>query len=157
MGEGAVAIAPHIITAVGCGSCVILTLYDAKTKVGGMAHIMLPSRDAAGIAPVSDCADAFQYADTGVHALVEEMRRKGASLKDTVARIAGGAAMFPSYAAASAGIGKWNIKGVRDALKREGIPLAGYDVGGSHGRDVEFHVASGRVVVRAFGRADREI
>ncbi len=157
MGEGAVAEAPRIIRAVGCGSCVIVALYDAKTKVGGMAHVMLPARDGQNLAAASDGDEAFQYADTAVPALLEEMRRRGASRRQTVAKIAGGAAMFQSYSAASAGIGRRNIAGVRDALRREGIPLAGHDIGGSHGRDVELHIASGRVVVAAFGRQDREI
>lgn len=157
MGEGAVAAAPHIIRAVGCGSCVILTLYDAKTKVGGMAHVMLPAKDARNLLAAPGRDEAYQYADTAVPALIEEMLRRGASREHTVAKMAGGAAMFQSYSAASAGIGRQNIEGVRDALRREGIPLAGYDTGGGHGRDVELHIASGRVAVAAFGKEDREI
>lgn len=65
--------------------------------------------------------------------------------------------MFPSYSASSAGIGKQIVERVMDVLKREGIPVAGRDTGGRHGRNVEFHLDSGRVVVTAFGMEDREI
>lgn len=116
---------------------------------------MLPL--SGGRRPASDGDEAYQYADTAVPRLIEEMVRMGAFRKGMIAKLAGGAAMFPSYSAASAGIGQQNVKGVKAALERAGIPLAGRDTGGSHGRNVEFHIASGRVVVKAFGRADREI
>ena len=32
-----------ILRTTGLGSCVGLTLYDPVTKIGGMAHVMLPS------------------------------------------------------------------------------------------------------------------
>lgn len=157
MGEGAITTAPHIIRAAGCGSCVILTLYDAKTKVGGLAHIILPSPDAAIRRLEPDAAGAYQYADTAIPRLLEEMRKLGAARKNIAAKMAGGAAMFPSYSAAGAGIGRRNIERVRDVLKKEGIAIAGRDIGGKHGRNVEFHVASGKMVVTAFGMADKEI
>lgn len=157
MGEGAVAAAPDMIKAVGCGSCVILALYDAKMKVGGLAHIMLPASSVRAGGPALDGDEAYQCADTAVSRLLDEMRRMGASRKDIVARMAGGAAMFPSYSAGSAGIGRQNVEGLKDVLERAGIPLAVWDTGGSHGRNVEFHMDSGRVVVTAFGMEDREI
>ncbi len=157
MGEGAVATAPHIIRATGCGSCVILTLYDANTKVGGLAHIMLPGMAALGLSHASDGSKAYQYVNAAVPALLKKMRSIGASRKNIIAKIAGGAAMFPSYSVASSGIGQRNIESVKDALEKEGIPLAGYDTGGNYGRNVEFDVGSGRVVVKGFRRADREI
>lgn len=157
MGEGAVAEAPHIIKAIGCGSCVILILYEWRRKVGGLAHIMLPGKAALARGPAPDVEDAFQYADTAIYSLLEEMRKIGASRKDIVARMAGGAEMFPSYSVADAGIGRRNVESVRDILRREGIHLAGWDTGGRHGRNVEFHLDSGKVVVTAFGKADKEI
>ena len=119
MGEGAVAAASDILEASSCGSCVILVLYDAKVKVGGLAHIMLPASGVRDCGPAFDGDEAYQYADTAVPRLIEEMRRMGGSRKDIVAKMAGGAAMFPSYSTASAGIGRQNVDGVKDVLGRE--------------------------------------
>lgn len=157
MGEGAVAAAPHIIRAAGCGSCVVLTLYDSKAKVGGLAHIMLPSPADPLCCLEPDSDEAYQYADTAVARLLKQMRRMGASRAGMIAKMAGGAAMFPSYSASSAGIGKQIVERVKGVLKRDGIPVAGRDTGGRHGRNVEFHLNTGRVVVTAFGMKDREI
>ena len=38
-----IAKAPGILTTLGLGSCVAIALYDRKQKIGGLAHIMLPS------------------------------------------------------------------------------------------------------------------
>lgn len=157
MGEGVVAEAPHIIKAIGCGSCVILILYEWKRKVGGLAHIMLPGKTALVRRPTPEADDVFQYADTAIPFMLEQMLKMGASRMDIAARMAGGAGMFPSYSVADAGVGRQNIESVRDILRREGIHLAGWDTGGHHGRNVEFHLDSGKVVVTAFEKADKEI
>lgn len=155
--------APHIIKSEGCGSCVILTLYDAIRKAGGLAHIMLPKANAEfGIknkrfrTHIPNSKFAFQYADTAIPALLEEMRKLGCQKQNIVVRIAGGARMFSSYAGA-AGIGEQNVKSVMHLLEQQGIPLKGLDTGGSHGRSVEFHLETGRVVVKTFEKEDREI
>ena len=33
---------PNAITTLGLGSCIGIALYDPVTKIGGLAHIMLP-------------------------------------------------------------------------------------------------------------------
>lgn len=167
MGEGITAAAPHILKSEGCGSYVILTLYDAIRKTGGLAHIMLPEKykDKGGRIKDETALNSsfiphpstFEYADTAVPALLEELRRLGCSRQNLVARIAGGAKMFPSYAVAEAGIGEQNIRSVRRCLEEQGLTLKGLDTGGSHGRSVEFHLNTGRVVVKAFEKEDREI
>lgn len=168
------AAAPHIIKSEGCGSCVILTLYDAIRKTGGLAHIMLPGKykDEGGrmkdetaltssLIPQPSSfiphPSSFMYASTALQALLEEMRRLGCQRRNIVAKIAGGAKMFPSYAVAESGIGEQNIRSVRRCLEEQGLTLKGQDTGGSHGRTVELHLETGRVVVKTFGKQDREI
>ena len=50
-----------------------------------------------------------------------------------------------------------NILSIRHILRGEQIPLVGEDTGGHHGRSVEFHLDSGRVIVTAIGKEDREV
>lgn len=166
MGEGIVAKAPHILKSEGCGSCVILTLYDAIRKTGSLAHIMFPVKYKDKGERMKDKISlnssfipqpsSFEYADTALPALFEEMKGLGCQKQNIVAKIAGGARMFPSYAEATS-IGEQNIRSVMRSLEAQGIPLKGRDTGGSHGRSVEFHLETGRVVVKAFEKEDREI
>jgi len=168
MGEGIVTGEPHIISSLGLGSCVVVTLYDIYLRIGGLAHIMLPDssqirmrNDDCGMRnnnPKCEIRNRrYQCADTAIVALLEGLQRKGAMRQDIVAKIVGGARMFSDYESVSTGIGEQNIASVRNILKRERISVLGEHVGGHHGRSVEFHLSSGRLIVKAIGKADREI
>ena len=152
MGEGAVGRVPHIISSLGLGSCVAVTLYDTRCRIGGLAHIMLP--DSTGL---NVPCPPYHCADTAIAALLKELRSRGALRRDIVVKMAGGAGMFASSNGLSAGIGERNTTAVKYILEKNGIVLAGEDTGGHHGRSVEFHLDSGRVLVRAIGKIDREL
>jgi len=152
-----VAKAPGVIIAEGLGSCVALALYDVKHGFGGMAHVLLPasSEYKSGKTGVFS---PYLYADTAIDALLKELRYQNeTSLPNVVAKIIGGARMFSVYNGDSTGIGDQNILQIRNLLKRSLIPLIGEDIGGSHGRSVEFYLDSGRVVIKALEKEDREI
>jgi len=152
MGRGAVTRAPHIISSSGLGSCVVVTLYDAERKTGGLAHIMLPdSNSLNGSHPPYKCAD------TAIATLVKELRSMRASPHNMVAKLVGGAKMFISNDNFGPGIGGQNILSVKRILERKRIPVIGENTGGNYGRNVEFYLDSGRVMVRAIGREDKEI
>jgi chemotaxis protein CheD len=152
MGEGVVARAPSVISVVGLGSCVALILYDTKRRIGGIAHIMFPNSDNGDVS-----CTPFQCADTAIRDLLEDLRNQGAHLQDIVAKMAGGSRMFPFYNGVKQSVGEDNIESIVSLLKREGIPLTGKDVGGNYGRSVEFHLNSGRLMVKTIGRETKEI
>jgi len=152
MGRGAVTRAPHIISSSGLGSCVVVTLYDTEQKLGGLAHIMLPdSISLNGYHP------AYKCADTAITTLIKELHSMRASPRNMVAKLVGGAKMFLSSDDLGPGIGGQNIISVKRILKQKRIPVIGENTGGNYGRNVEFHLDSGRVMVRAIGREDKEI
>jgi len=152
MGGGAVTAAPHIISSSGLGSCVVLTLYDTERKLGGLAHIMLPdSISLNGSHPPYKCAD------TAIATLIKELRTMRASPRNMVAKLVGGARMFLSSDNFSPGIGEQNIISVKRILKRKRIPVIAENTGGNYGRNVEFYLDSGKVMVRAIGQEVKEI
>lgn len=89
---------PNAITTLGLGSCIGIAIYDPVTKIGGLAHIMLP--DSTKIRNNSNIA---KFADTGIVELVNRMVRAGAGRTRMVAKIAGGAKMFEVNGADSIG------------------------------------------------------
>ncbi len=162
MGEGRAAEAPHVLVSEGLGSCVAVILYDAARRIGGMAHVMIPSLGASvgnshGIGEGPEGGFSFRRADTAVRTLVDQMRRMGCAPPNIAAKIAGGARMFPVYAGFTAGIGDENVRSAKEALVLSGIRLAGWDVGGTRGRSVIFYLDTGRVVVKPFGMKERDI
>ena len=141
--------APHILSSQGIGSCVVVTIYDHRRKMGGMAHIMLPGSNS-----VNGRGFPYHHADTAIVTLLGKLRSMGAAQPDMVAKMAGGARMFLCSDDSAPGIGKQNVSSIRRILQREQIPLSGEEVGGSYGRNVEFYLDSGKVIVTTAGKKE---
>jgi len=138
---------PAILTTLGLGSCVGITLYDKKKKIIGMAHVMLPSSKIA-----SANTNRAKFADTGIIELLDQMLAVGASKNDLVAKMAGGAQMFAFEGTnESMKIGARNSEAAKMLLQKLGIPLLSEDTGGTHGRTIELYSDDGRLMVKTIG------
>ena len=69
----AVATGDTIISTLGLGSCVAIMLYDGSSRIGGLAHILLPSEGLS-----LDSENRAKFPSTAIPMLVEEMRKRGA-------------------------------------------------------------------------------
>ena len=131
------------LMAVGLGSCVAITLYDPKHRVGGLAHVLLPDPSVA-----RDATNPARFASEAVPLLVEAMRAQGGQAPYIV-RLAGGAALFGTMLGTSAGqMGERNVKAARAALERAGLRITAEETGGDAGRSVTLDVATGELTVR---------
>lgn len=138
------------LTTIGLGSCVAIVLHDAEMRIGGLAHILLPSETLS-----QDRTNQAKFPSTAVPMLVERMRGLGARPGRIVAKLAGGASMFAALLPTSGlQMGERNLVATRDALARARIPIVAEDVGGGHGRSVFFHVKSGELEVRSMVRGN---
>ncbi|MHB1862027.1 MAG: chemotaxis protein CheD [Gemmatimonadaceae bacterium] len=141
------------LSTIGLGSCVAIALYDARARVGGMAHILLPEP-----AMSRDQRNPARFPETAVPALLERMVALGADPGRVVARIAGGASMFASLVPrGTVTIGTRNVEATRRALAAAGLRLVGEDVGDEYGRSVYLHLGDGRVEVRSLSRGNRDL
>ncbi|WP_254767326.1 chemotaxis protein CheD [Salinilacihabitans rarus] len=127
----------------GLGSCLAIALYDPGTDVGGLAHVMLPDGDESE----SSDAKPGKYADTAIRALLRRMVERGATYTDVEAKIAGGSDMF-EFDSFGDGVGQRNVEAAKEELEKLGVPLVAEDVGGEHGRTVEFTPGTGLLVVK---------
>lgn len=132
-----------VLLTIGLGSCVAVMLHDAEAKVGGLAHILLPS-------PALSRREQSpgKFPQTAIPLLLQEMVGRGARASRITARIAGGASMFASLQpVGTIQMGERNLVAVRAALAHHSIPLVGSEVGGDFGRTVRLIVADGRIEV----------
>lgn len=140
------------LVTLGLGSCVAIALYDPKARVGGLAHIMLPSRTLAR----SD--NPAKVPETAVPALVEAMRARGADEGRITARLVGGAGLFAQLSApGSIQMGERNVVAVRRVLNQHAIPITGELVGGTAGRSLWFSVDTGEIRVRTVAQGEHVI
>lgn len=145
--------APDILTTLGLGSCIGIALWDPTTKIGGLAHVMLP--DSTKIRNNSNIA---KFADTGIAELVRQMEVMGAPRKRLVAKIAGGARMFEVSGTTSVGnVGEKNALASKKKLRELGIRIVAEDTGLNYGRTVELNCENGDYVIKAVGKAVKKI
>lgn len=144
--EGKIAFDTQILVSFALGSCVGICLYDAKKKIAGMAHIILPcSRDSL------HQENPYKFADAGVKLLVRDMVRSGAEPSRIVAKIAGGAQMFETHDKTWE-IGELNTNMVRHVLRKERISIVAEDMGKNYGRTILFYAKDGKLEINTMRR-----
>lgn len=132
-----------VLVTVGLGSCVAVALHDPQGKVGGLAHILLPS---PALSRTQDVPAKFPQ--TALPQLLDLMAELGAVRRRITARLAGGASMFGNISpAGTIQMGERNVVACRQVLGELGIPVVGEAVGGDYGRTVRLDVESGRMDV----------
>ena len=146
-------VSPDGVTTLGLGSCVGIALRDPVTKVGGLAHIMLP--DSKAIRNANQ--NIAKFADTGIEELVIQMEKLGAKRNRIVAKIAGGAAMFQANRSDVVQVGRRNVEATEAKLQQLNIPILAKDTGENYGRTVTFFPETGDFHIRAVGKSETVI
>ncbi|MBQ2802950.1 MAG: chemotaxis protein CheD [Lachnospiraceae bacterium] len=147
-------VSPNGVTTLGLGSCVGIAIRDPGTKIGGLAHIMLPDSTAIR----NSHQNIAKFADTGIEELVRQMEQLGARRRNMVAKIAGGATMFSFQGRNDMiQVGDRNVEATKKKLKELNIPIIAQDTGANYGRTVTFFPETGDFRIRAVGKAETVI
>lgn len=153
MADLKVCVSPDGVTTLGLGSCVGIALRDPVTKIGGLAHIMLPDSRS-----IRNNTNIYKFADTGITELVRQMVKQGASQSRLVAKIAGGAQMFSFQNKTDmVRIGEKNVEASKKRLAELGIKLLAEDTGKDYGRTVVFFPETGVFQIKSVGRGEKTI
>jgi chemotaxis protein CheD len=143
---------PDVLITYALGSCVGICLYDKRTKISGLSHIMLPDSTSCGEANLN----RMKFADTAIPDMVKKMVSMGAMQTALTAKIAGGALMF-KIASDRFNIGERNVAAVKSALQLLRIPVIVSDTGSNYGRTVFFYPEDGRVLVKSATKGERTL
>lgn len=149
IGDCAIARSPAKIKTSGLGSCLGITLYDKREKIGGLLHTMLPNIKEARIKD-----NPAKFTDVGIEYLVDEIIKKGGSREKLEAKIVGGASMFEN---SHLNIGERNIRSAKDTLKRLGVSIVAEDTGKNYGRTIIFDTFTGDLFIKTILRGDKII
>lgn len=144
---------PDAVTTLGLGSCVGVAIWDPITKIGGLAHVMLPDST-----KVKNNTNVYKFADTGIEELVRLILEMGAGKSRLKAKIAGGAQMFAFQNKSDmVRVGDSNVIASKKKLAELGIPLVAEDTGENYGRTVVFYPENGDFYIRAIGKDEKVI
>jgi len=123
------------------GSCVCVCLWDARLRIGGANHFLLPFGGGTG-------GGSLRFGSAAIPALVDELRRLGSQSRDLQAKVFGGAAVIEAFRGRERHLGMQNVELARALLAERGIPIVAQDIEGDRGRKVIFHTHSGLALVR---------
>ena len=153
MADLKIAKAPDLLTTLGLGSCIGLTLYDPVSKVGGLVHYMLPDST-----KLKNNTNIAKFGDTGIKELYKQMVANGANPRRLVAKIAGGAKMFEVSGLSNVGnVGDRNAEEAFLILKELNIPLIARDTGLNYGRTVVLDCEDGSYLIKSVGKPQKTI
>lgn len=140
--EGGVYEQPTAVQTV-LGSCVSVTFFSPKRRIGGIFHALMPRR--SEYERIDTGAPAFRYVDTAIEAVSKRLFQLGVKQQDVECKIFGGAnAMFQHELS----IGPKNVRVAFESLASYPLRIAATNVGGNAGRKILFFTHTGEVYVK---------
>jgi chemotaxis protein CheD len=136
-----------VIVTYSLGSCVGVSVYDGRLKIGGMVHCMLPL---SRIDPQKAAGRPCMFTDTGLTALLQKMFDMGSGRKDLVVKVAGAASLLDEKGIFK--IGERNYAVLRKVLWKNNLLISAEDVKGVVSRTMTLRVDSGVTTVKTGGR-----
>ena len=136
----------EIVTAPNLGSCLGISVYDPKLKLGGMIHCLLPMSKSD---PEKAAANPYMYVDTGVTRMLAELIAKGADKKSLVIAVAGGGNINDENNVFE--IGKKNYTILKKLLWKNNLLLKGEHCGNNFSRTVSLNIGTGKTQVKVQG------
>jgi chemotaxis protein CheD len=135
-GEVQVSDRDDILRSLAIGSCIVVAAFDAKKRIAGMAHIMLPGR-----APKKELQKT-KYAVNAIVNMLEMMTKAGSHSKDIEACLVGAGNVLEKP---DETICKDNIQSVIRSLIHEGITIVGSVLGGTKRKGISLDAETGTI------------
>lgn len=151
-GEMLVSEEPTIVTTL-LGSCVAVTMFGPRQRVGAICHALLPTcrKDF----PCSHGhSEAGKYVECAVRLMVEGLVARGVPRNEIEAKLFGGSDMFDKAQGGSRSVGSQNLEMALSMLEGESVRLVTQDLGGPRGRKIIFHTHTGEVFLKRLRRSE---
>jgi chemotaxis protein CheD len=154
-GELYLARSPAILRTI-LGSCVGVTFWSARLGAGALCHGVLPrcpKNWPAGAPP----SEGHRFVDFSIRYLAQQFDALGASRKELVVKLFGGADVLPisSDRRDRPTVGALNCKAATEVLAEEGFTVSASDLGGARGRRIHFHTGTGEVLLHRLAGLER--
>ena len=132
------------------GSCVAVTLWHPRAKLGGMCHFVVPTRPAQGMHHELE----GRYADEAFLMLLAEIRQTATSPDEYEVKMFGGGSQFAEFSGQAMDVAARNVEAGLELLTYHGLTLTSMHLGGTGHRQVVLDVWNGDVWVRHVELAD---
>lgn len=155
-GECLVSAAPVLVSTI-LGSCVAVTLFSPRRRIGAICHAFLPSRDFDGPG-LPERAMPCRYVDEAIVQMLDRMRELDVTPGELEIQLIGGARGMaqPDGQPLPVGLGDQNVRTARDTLAALGLEAHRVNVGGAFGRKLLFLTSTGEAWVKRLNHQNRD-
>ena len=139
-GEMVLAVEPTVAVTV-LGSCISITLFHQKLRVGALCHAVLPQGNET---------TPGKFVNQAVNHMIGQFAALKIQPHELVAKLFGGADMFNHVATewSNRGVGAQNIREAVKSLRTVGLEAIASDIGGNQGRKLVFYTHTGEVFIK---------
>jgi chemotaxis protein CheD len=141
-----------VLVTFALGSCICVSVYDPKVRVGGLLHFMLPD---SSLDANKAKENPGMFADTGIPLLFKSCYTYGAEKKRMVVKVAGGASILDDTNYFR--IGQKNITAMRKIFWRNNVLIDGEDTGKNFNRTVRLNLSDGRCIIKSSDGTIKEL
>ncbi len=150
--EVRVADKPSIITTI-LGSCIAVTMHNARLRIGAMCHSLLP---VCGENKSCDGCQTkkYKYVECVIPEMVRLLAKKGIGKEELEVKLFGGADMTmpktkkPNIHA----VGRHNAEIALKTIRLHDLKLVKSDIGGDFGRKLFFFTDTGRILLKRLAK-----
>jgi len=132
----------------GLGSCLGVTFYDEKRKIGGLLHAMLPSARLHEGKKIKET----MFLDTGVKFAMGAMERAGAKISQMEVKVFGGAQLIAADRFFR--IGSKNIDAFYQISQELELNVTAWEVSGRVNRTIRLNNHTGEVIIKVPAKPD---
>jgi chemotaxis protein CheD len=131
------------------GSCLSVTMYNRRKKLGGICHSLLP-RCPDKMTCAKGCGNAFKYVDCSIRHMVKLFDRRNVKRSEIEVKCFGAADMFlrKNKTCGIESVGNQNVKTAEEVILSEGLSILKIDIGGLQGRKILFYTDTGDVLLK---------
>ena len=126
------------------GSCVAITMWHPKKRIGGMCHYMLPKHNRHGHKSHLD----GKYAEDAMQMFLHEIKKSHTHTHEYEVKIFGGGNQFPNQDQSVFAVSDKNIDMGHHLLRQHNFKVKSQHLGGDGHRNVMFELWSGDVWVK---------
>jgi chemotaxis protein CheD len=133
------------------GSCVAITVWHPKLKIGGMCHYMLPKRKKPGNRLNG------KYAEEAMQMFEQQARDYKTRLQEYQIKLFGGSNMFihSTDKPQQINVARDNVAYAHELLAQYGLEFSAMDLGHQGHRNIVFDISTGDVWVKHSGLTER--
>lgn len=138
---------PTVVTTV-LGSCIAVTMFHRKSRMGGICHGMLP--ECREKSCPGSCEHGFKYVDCSIQYMYSAFRAKLVPAAAIEVKLFGGSDMFQMRSPRKGleTVGTQNLMTAMKMLENKKLRVAKLDIGGNEGRKLFFTTDTGEVLLK---------